>query len=151
MLILGALNVVGLLVGAFMSYSAMSSIVNNFTQQQNLSLEDYLASHQVFANRPILYSLQPFVVNLENSADDSTVKVEVNLEVMDELGYEELVTKTAFVRDTVVKVLSEKESDELHTIQGKLFLKDDIALAVNNELDKGFVKGVYFTQFLINN
>lgn len=144
-----AVNILSLLIGTVLCFSAMNQAVNYFSIQKDFTLEEYLAFHKVFPDRPILYSLEAFTVNLADDDEEKMAQVEVSLEIMDELGYEELITKKAFVRDTVVKVLSQKNSDELGSIQGKLFLKDDIALAVNQDLTKAFVKGVYFTRFLI--
>lgn len=147
--ILAGLNVLGLALGTALCFISMNTAVSYFSEQKDMNLEEYLAFHKVFPDRPVMYTLEPFTVNLSNEEEEKVVQLEVNLEIIDEIGYEELVTKQAFVRDTVVKILSEKKSQDLNSIQGKLFLKDDIALAVNKELTKGFVKGVYFTRFLV--
>ena len=48
------------------------------------------------------------------------------------------------------KVWNDSTVDELETIQGKLFLKDKIVAEVNQILDKGLVKDVYFTDFVMH-
>lgn len=145
--ILLGLNVTAMTIGAYMSLSSMKTTLDLLTVTKDMSIEEYLVYRKVFENKPILYTFKPFAVNLPNDDDDTAIQLEINLEMMTAVGYEELVTKKDFVRDTVVRVLSEKTLPDLSSIQGKLFLKDDIAEAVNLELEKGFVKGVYFTQF----
>lgn len=115
----------------------------------SLSTEDYLKKYNIFGDKPILYTMDAFTVNLANQDEDKVVQVEVNFEMLDERSYEEVMSKSASVRDTIVKILASKASGEIASIQGKLYLKDDISVAINKQLDHGFIKGVYFTRFFI--
>ena len=115
----------------------------------DLGTEDYLKKFHIFGEKPILFTMDAFTVNLSNQEEDKVVQVEVNFEMLDERSYEEVTTKSASVRDTIVKILSQKSSGDIASIQGKLYLKDDISVAINKQLDHGFIKGVYFTRFFI--
>ena len=55
----------------------------------------------------------------------------------------------AHARDTIVQILNGKEFPELQTIQGKLFLKDEISVALNQQLKRSFIKDVYFSRFVL--
>jgi flagellar FliL protein len=114
-----------------------------------MNTEDYLVYHDIFKDKPILFTLEPFTVNLGHLESDKVIQVELNLEMHDEKSYEEVVGKSAMVRDTVVKVLAQKEYQDLASVQGKLFLKDDLAAEINKQLKYGLIKGVYFTRFII--
>jgi flagellar FliL protein len=52
-------------------------------------------------------------------------------------------------RDQIVKILNSKKYIDIETIQGKLFLKDQIQTAMNKMLQKGSVKDVYFSEFVV--
>jgi len=143
------LNLLGTAGGAYFAFNAISEPLVQAPAHADLSTEDYLVYHNIFSDKPILYSLDPFMVNLANVESDKTVMIELNLEMHDEKSYEEIVNKTALVRDTVVKVIAQKHYEDISSVQGKLFLKDDISEEVNKQLKYGLIKGVYFSKFLV--
>jgi flagellar basal body-associated protein FliL len=147
-----AVNLIGVGTGATYMFMALSEPLVKQTKKADLaqmSTEEYLVYHNIFADKPIIYSLDPFTVNLANVDEDKKVLVEVNLELNDEKSFQEVMTQSAAVRDAVVTILSKREQSEIATIQGKLFLKEDIAVAVNKHLKNTLIKGVYFTKFFV--
>ncbi len=110
--------------------------------------EKYVERVKYFEDRPIVYTLDPFVINL-NGVPSKTIQLELSLEMLSEVGYEEVITKTTETRDKIVRILNEKSYPELESIQGKLLLKDQITVALNQYLKSGVVKGVYFTNFIV--
>ncbi len=99
---------------------------------------------------PYVYTLDKFTVNLIGDPK-RTVRLEVNLHMLGRDAFEEvmLTDNRARVRDRIVRLLNEKNFSEIESIQGKLFLKDKIAMEVNTILNKGVVKDVYFTDFVV--
>lgn len=99
---------------------------------------------------PLIYTMDKFTVNLDGEPK-RTIRVEVNLEMLSKDGFEEVINSEnrARSRDKIVRMLNEKNFSELESIQGKLFLKDRIAMEINNILDKGVVKDVYFSEFVV--
>lgn len=99
---------------------------------------------------PYVYTLDKFTVNLIGEPK-RTVRLEVNLHMLGRDAFEEVMLSEnrARVRDRIVSALNEKNFTELESIQGKLFLKDKIAMEVNTILNKGVVKDVYFTDFVV--
>ncbi|MEQ1722573.1 MAG: flagellar basal body-associated FliL family protein, partial [Pseudobdellovibrio sp.] len=81
-----------------------------------------------------------------------TIRLQVNLDMISPVAFQEIMDfdNRAKARDKIVRILNEKTFDDLETIQGKLFLKDKIVAEVNQVLDKGLVKDVYFTDFVMN-
>ncbi len=99
---------------------------------------------------PYVYTMEKFTVNL-NGEPRRTIRLEVNLNMLGKQDFEEVMNfdNRARVRDRILQLLNDKSFAELESIQGKLFLKDKIAMEVNTILNKGVVKDVYFTDFVV--
>lgn len=99
---------------------------------------------------PFIYTMDKFTVNLDDKPQ-RTIRIEVNLEMLGKDGFEEVINteNRAKARDKIVRVLNSKNFSELETIQGKLFLKDKIAMEMNSLLKQGVVKDVYFSEFVV--
>jgi len=97
---------------------------------------------------PVMFTMEPFTVNLDG-LPRRMIRVELSLEMLDKEGFEEVVTLGPMARDVVVKILNAKRLSDVETIQGKLFLKDQISVSLNSQLRRGVVKDVYFSDFLV--
>lgn len=99
---------------------------------------------------PFLEKLDKFTVNLAGEPK-RTIRLEVNLEMLNEESFEEVmdISRVPKIRDRIVAILNDKTFTDLESIQGKLFLKDRITAEVNAILDKGVVKDVYFSDFVV--
>ena len=99
---------------------------------------------------PLVYTMDKFTVNLAGEPK-RTIRVEVNLEMLGKDGFEEVINNDnkAKARDRIVRLLNDQTFSEVESIQGKLFLKDKIAMELNGILDKGVVKDVYFSEFVV--
>lgn len=115
---------------------------------EKIEKEKFVERVKYFNEKPIVYTMDPFVINLSGEPS-KTIQLELSLEMLSEVGYEEVITKTTEARDQIVKILNEKNYTELESIQGKLILKDQITVALNQYLRTGVVKGVYFTNFIV--
>ncbi len=135
--------------GAFFTFMALQAPLIEKPAKSDMSTQEYLEHHHIFNDRPIIYSLDAFTVNLSNIEEDKKILLEVNVELNDEHSFHELKEKSAVVRDAVVTILAQKEYADIATIQGKLSLKDDIAEALNKNLKQTMVRGVYFTKFFV--
>lgn len=93
-------------------------------------------------------SLDPFVVNLKGSGGNKYMKVVISLEA-DKKTAEEVRSKTPLIRDSIIILLSSKGYVDVGSVQGKYQLRDEILARINKVLTKGKVKGVYFTDFVI--
>lgn len=96
----------------------------------------------------ILYTMPTFTVNLEGQPK-RLLRIEMTLEMLDEAGFEEVVRLSPKARDQIMRILNGKTYNDLETIQGKLFLKDEIAVALNTQLNEAVIKDVYFSDFLV--
>lgn len=100
--------------------------------------------------RPFLQKLDKFTVNL-GGEPKRTIRIELNLEMLNEESYEEVMDASRMpkIRDRIVAILNEKSFPEIEGIQGKLFLKEKITSEVNSILEKGVVKDIYFSEFVV--
>lgn len=99
---------------------------------------------------PLIFTLESFKANLSDTPVRA-VEIELSVEMMNRLGYEELVDgdNQAKIRDEILRIIQGKSYDDIATVQGKLFLKDQFAEALNKVLQRGIVKDVFFSQFKI--
>lgn len=140
-------NIVGIGGAAFIVYTNTIGYVAD-PLSEKVQAEKYVERIKYFEDKPIVYTMDPFVINL-NGQPARTIQLELSLEMLSEVGYEEVITKTSEARDQIVKILNDKSYPELESIQGKLILKDQITVALNQYLRSGVVKGVYFTNFIV--
>jgi len=96
----------------------------------------------------VMYTMPPFTVNLSGQPR-RLIRVEMTFEMLDKEGFEEIVRNNPRARDEIVRILNRKTFDDVETIQGKLKLKDEIAVTLNQSLKKGVVKDIYFGDFII--
>ena len=62
---------------------------------------------------------------------------------------EELEAKKAVIRDKILRSLSSKSLEEVSTLKGKEKLGEEMMQELNGMLKDGEIKGVYFTDFVI--
>jgi len=96
----------------------------------------------------VLYTMPTFTVNLADQPR-RLIRVEMTFEMLDKDGFEEIVRNSPKARDAIVRILNRKSFDDIESIQGKLFLKDQIAVTLNQSLKGGVIKDVYFNEFLV--
>jgi len=53
------------------------------------------------------------------------------------------------IRDSILLLIGNKTFAELNDLQGKLQLRAEIIVRLNKLLKKGKVKGIYFTEFVV--
>ena len=141
-----ALNVGGMGLGSYLTYLGTIGITRETINEAKA--KEMLYNREIFEGRPIVYSLDPFTVNLADE-EDRIVQVKVSLEMIDENGIEEVVSMGAHARDAIVLILNGKNFVDLQSIQGKLFLKDEITVALNKQLKRSFIKDIYFSRFVL--
>lgn len=140
-------SVLGL--GSYWVY--ISTLGYNYPVITEKNLREPASLKEKFGQAPLVYTMDKFVVNL-SGLPKRTIQLQVNLDMISPVAFQEIMDfdKRAKARDRIVRILNEKSFDDLETIQGKLFLKDKIVVEVNQILNKGLVKDVYFTDFVMN-
>ncbi|MCE9535288.1 MAG: flagellar basal body-associated FliL family protein, partial [Nitrospirae bacterium] len=97
----------------------------------------------------VMFDVDPFIVNLADAQDVKYLKLTVKLEMDNQEGADALTERIPQVRDTILVLLTSKESSSIRTTQGKFQLRDEITQRVNSLLPKPAVHTVYFTDFVV--
>jgi len=97
----------------------------------------------------VMFSLEPFVVNLNDPGGPKFLKVSIQLELANAPLLEKAKAKTPQLRDAIITLLTSKSSESLFPPEGKLQLKDEINARMNQILGAGNVKNVYLTDFVM--
>lgn len=144
-----ALNFGGLGMGVYMVYISTIGYTSPAITEQKLRNVAGLPSH--LEQGPMVYTMDKFVANLTGEPK-RTLRIQVNLDMMNAQSYSEIMDEEnrARARDTILRVLSEKTFTDLESLQGKLFLKDELLKNINKALRVGLVKDIYFSDFIMN-
>lgn len=102
-----------------------------------------------FLNVGPIYPLDQFLVNLLSETGSRYLKMTINIELSSELLTPEIEQKKPLLRDIVIRILSSKTYEDISTTKGKERLKDEIAAKINETLRDGYVKNVFFTDFIV--
>jgi flagellar FliL protein len=97
----------------------------------------------------IMFSLDPFIVNLAGSQGKRFLKVTVALELSAPEVHAEVKENIQKIMDSILVLLSSKNFEDVYSVQGKFKLKDEITARVNRFLILGHIKEAYFTEFII--
>jgi flagellar FliL protein len=100
-------------------------------------------------NLGIMFSLDPFIVNLAGSQGKRFLKVTVSLELSAPEVHAEVKENIQKIMDSILVLLSSKNFEDVYSVQGKFKLKDEITARVNRFLVLGHIKEAYFTEFII--
>lgn len=103
-----------------------------------------------FANIGPMYPLDPFTLNLLSDSGSRYVKCTIELEQNSELLKPELDKKVPVIRDIIIRTLTAKTFEEVSTQKGIERLKDELVGKINEILTDGFIKNVYFTDFVVS-
>lgn len=103
-----------------------------------------------YANIGVMYPLAPFTLNLLSDGGARYVKCTIQLEQNVETLAPELDKKSAIIRDIIIRTLTSKTFEEVSTTKGKERLKDELTGKINEVLTDGFIKNIYFTDFVVS-
>ncbi len=96
-----------------------------------------------------IVSLEPFTVNLVKSNSYLQIEVSLELEKDNESLNEEVESRKAQIRDTIITILRSKAPNQVSSAEGEQQLKEEIKNEVDSLLTCGKIKSVYFTTFIM--
>ncbi len=117
-------------------------------QTRSSSSSSYNDSRQL-SDIGILYPLDTFTVNLKSDAGRRYLKVTMSLELEGEELSLELDNKSPVLRDRIIRILTSKTLEEISSKKGKQKVSDQIMDTLNAMISDGQIKGIYFTEFVI--
>jgi len=99
----------------------------------------------------IIIPLRSFVVNLfdKKGIGKRYLKISMELEVAKEEDKLKIDNHIPQLRDTVLILLSSQTLKDINTMEGKLELKHEILLRMNQMLGNKTVRRIFFTEFVV--
>jgi flagellar FliL protein len=119
--------------------------------EKTVAQADTEAKHKAdkVSNPGTIYDVDPFIVNLADAPEVRYLKLTVKLELENQGVSVELANRIPQLRDTILVLLTSKDTASIRTPQGKFQLRDEITQRVNSLLPKPGVRAAYFTDFVV--
>ena len=89
------------------------------------------------------------IVNPAGTNGKRYLMVNLGLESQDAATLEEVTARDVVVRDTILKILSQRTVDQLSNMEERNALKEELRSAINGIVEKGEVNRLYFTQYVL--
>lgn len=102
-----------------------------------------------FSQIGVLYPMDTYTVNLKSDTGRRYLKATLSLELEGKELDKELTSKTAVIRDRIIRILSSKTVEEVSSQKGIQKVTEQIMDTLNSMITDGSIKGVYFTEFVI--
>lgn len=103
-----------------------------------------------------ILALNPFTVNLNDPFGRRYAEVVINLEIVNKNYIPKLTANELIlprIRDEVFMIISNKSYNEVRTTSGKVTLKEEIMMRLNElmkeEFNKELISRIYFTKFIV--
>ena len=96
-----------------------------------------------------VFGMETFLVNLTDRGGKRYLKTKITLELSSEPAVEEATARMPQLRDGILLLLSSKSMEEIQGIEGKIALRSELVMRVNQILKQGKVRNLYFTEFVI--
>ncbi|EAT15814.1 flagellar basal body-associated FliL family protein [Desulfuromonas acetoxidans] len=96
-----------------------------------------------------MVDITDFIINILDKNETRYLKAAITLELENEETVVEVNERMPQIRDSILLLIGNKTFAELNDLQGKLQLRAEIIVRLNKLLKKGKVKGIYFTEFVV--
>ncbi|HEX6989555.1 MAG TPA: flagellar basal body-associated FliL family protein [Bacillota bacterium] len=108
------------------------------------------AAREVQPSQPgPMFPLGSLMTNLSDQGRPRFIQVSLELEAADEATLAQLTARAGAVRDAVLRVLRATSAAELEAADGMAGLAERLRAAVNDVLDAGEVRQVYFQELIV--
>ncbi|MDY0212624.1 MAG: flagellar basal body-associated FliL family protein [Desulfuromonadaceae bacterium] len=146
-LILLVLGVVVLLLAVGVAAYLLGT-TKSAKQAEEGSSESLAQSRERAAIGPMV-NINDFIINILDKNETRYLKAAITIELHNPETAAEVVERMAQIRDAILLLIGNKTFAELSDLQGKLQLRAEIIARLNKILVKGKVKGIYFTEFVV--
>jgi flagellar FliL protein len=99
--------------------------------------------------RPYIYKMDPIVVNLKNTEKMRYLKIKMEIESSEYKVNEEYEKRLPQLRDTILGILTNKNSTEILDSEGKERLRGELKEKMNQFLSTFQIQTIYFAEFVI--
>lgn len=138
-----------LMMGGDEEESAQQSVQQEKPKKSLKKKSSYVDEERSLDEIGILYPLDTFTVNLKSDSGKRYLKCTISLELEGEELSMELDAKAPVLRDRIIRILTSKTLEEVSSKKGKAKLTQQIIDALNAMITDGQIKGLYFTEFVI--
>jgi flagellar FliL protein len=121
----------------------------SYSSQDSATKEAKIDKSQKEADLGIMYPMEPFIVNLLDTGGKRYLKVKMELEIPTEHLTEEITKRNAQLRDTILLLLTSKKFEDVNRLDGKFQLRNELIFGINQVLQSGKIKSLYFTEFVV--
>jgi flagellar FliL protein len=97
----------------------------------------------------VVIPLDSFVVNLADTEASRYLKLTLHLELGPTAKKEEIEKHTAQIRDAIITLLGSKTYAEIADVKGKVKLRGELLLRLNDILGEESVRQAYYTEFIV--
>ncbi|KAA6225169.1 MULTISPECIES: flagellar basal body-associated protein FliL [unclassified Campylobacter] len=149
-LLIGFMGVIAWLITSTSSDENVTEAPQETSKNKNIAKKQSGSRGSDYSNIGPMYPLDPFTLNLLSDSGTRYVKCTIQLEQNTELLQPELEKKVVVIRDIIIRTLTSKTYEEVGTAKGKERLKDELVGKINEILTDGFVKNVFFADFVIS-
>lgn len=137
--------------GGFFAYQKLlakkhAATENVATQEASATIQHGGAPSQAPG---VIYSMQPFIVNLADPLGKRYLKIKIELEVNSKEVADNLTKVDAKLRDTVIMLLSSLTFEEIMTPEGKIRIRDELMDSFNQTIRPERINGIYFTELVV--
>ncbi len=134
----------GLGAGFFIMWQKLASL-----GVQNVQASAKEAEKKAEAGMGPTFHLDPFIVNLADEGGKRFLRVTMELEVKNAEMVKQVEDHLPKIKDSILMILPTKKYAELHTVEGKIALRQQIMKKINGFLKEAPVTHIYFTEFVI--
>jgi len=134
----------GLGAGFFIMWQKLSAI-----GVQNVQASAKEAEKKAEVGMGPTFHLDPFIVNLADEGGQRFLRVTMELEVKNAETVKQVEDHLPKIKDSILMILPTKKYADLHTVEGKIALRDQIMKKINGFLKGAPVTHIYFTEFVI--
>lgn len=109
----------------------------------------YSTSEAKVKDESVIGEMDTFLVNLADPGGKRYLKITMKLVLDSAQAGQEFAERGPELRDNVLMLLSSKKYEDIATFSGKMALKQEAIARLNQRMNQGRVKDVYFTEFLV--
>lgn len=128
--------------GGFFAYTKFFANKGSANIEEVKKEEDLIKEEE-----PLLFSLEPFVVNLSDRG--RFLKITLKLELIDKRYKKLAEARVPQIRDAIITLISSKSAESISTPEGKFQLKDELLMRANSATGRDIFKNIYFTDFVM--
>ena len=96
-----------------------------------------------------LYPMETLIVNLADEGGKRYLRITMQLELSTADVALEIDNRLPQVKDAILMILPTKRYRDVNNIDGKVTLRDEIIVKLNELFSKGEVTNIFFTEFVI--